>query len=182
MKHGQYWNHVTFAETPEGDLIHTCSEWCELLCSGEGTKSNITCTCFDLGIDVKAERIYLFTSPERFALGSHNWDLLARQSWQLLHWALNASDDSCTCVCSFVRCNLCFGVFRASEFLELKFWLLLSFACLVWKPCWKLHKLLWTLHLVLVTKVIYGSKREPGTRRCFVSSEAYFGLTLCRIA
>lgn len=36
MKFGQYWNHVTFAETPEGDLIHAWSELCELLCSGWG--------------------------------------------------------------------------------------------------------------------------------------------------
>lgn len=105
---------------PQRVLIHVCCEWCEQLCSGEGTKSNITCTCFELGMDVKAELMCLFISHKCLLLGIHNWHLLARQSWQLLHWALNTSADSCTCVCSFARCNPCFVFFQVSELLDLK--------------------------------------------------------------
>lgn len=78
--------------------------------------------------------MYLFISHKCLLLGIRNWHLLARQSWQLLHWALNTSDDLCACICSFARCNPCFVFFQVSELLDLKL------SGLFWKPCWKPHK------------------------------------------
>lgn len=172
MKFGQCWNHVAFAETPDPHMLWLM--WTALFRGGNKIKHNINCTCFELDIDIKAEWIYFFIAPKCFALGIHNWDLLARQWWQLLHCALSTSGDYCTHVCCFVRCNPSFDFFHISEVLEVKFWLYFSFLCLFWKPCWKSHKLLWTLYLVLVTKAIYGSKRELGTRKVLCQSWGLF--------
>lgn len=108
-------------------------------------------------------------------MGIKKSDLLARQSWQLLHWALNTSGDSCIC-------NPCFGFFQVFEVLELKFWLHIPFSCLFWKPCWKPHKLLWTFTLSSSQRPFMVQRGNFKQEKCFVSPGACFSLMLCRIA